>query len=631
MADLATKLTALLEARHLGMIGELRASMIGDAVLLRGQVGSEASRSDAKRFALSFDGVFKVRNDLEVVGYLSPASDDDLDGYFQSAAPEPLRRTRGLGDGSRRRPVVVGRPSPMPTPTSEATRDTGGVSAGDMVDVLRRPSISTSSEILPDRLVEVVVDLSDVTSDSPAVVIGRFPADWTKIVVSVQLVAPWAIRVDALSPTVTLTSDGRSVPARFACLVSPDFDGSTAQAQAVFMHGTRICGHVSIDLLAPEADGIEKVRNEAPAAAAGATAGEQDVGRERKASVRIVPDAVGPTLTVTVLTTGADLQTWTWQAAMPGGMAPGVGRVDLQGGAKAFADMQLASCPDLKPPRVSRMMDGLGERLWRVAPAEFRAGYEQWRNALGSDFAIQFITEDPYIPWEMMKPDISGARHLFVDHPVARWPAGRSVLLRESFGTGELLSFVPSYGAGQGLPAAQAEGRWMVECLGATAMPARTEAFFAVLDGERPGDVAVIHFAGHGRIDTGQSDGGIQMEDDFVGVAEVDQRRTVVGERGATLVLLNACETAGGAQMLGMNTGWGAAIAARGFGGLVAPLWEVDDAMAFQMMKSALPDLLAGRCTLGEALRNSRRAHHAESASPFAYLAHGDVMARFPG
>jgi CHAT domain-containing protein len=170
----------------------------------------------------------------------------------------------------------------------------------------------------------------------------------------------------------------------------------------------------------------------------------------------------------------------------------------------------------------------------------------------------------------------------------------------------------------------------MAEALGAVTMTARTDAFFDVLDGRYPKSVAMIHFAGHGRVDTGQRDGGIQLEDDFVGVVDVDQTRTVVGLECATLVLLNACETSAGARMLGTNTGWGAAIAARGFGGLVAPLWEVDDAMALEMMKAALPPLMEKRQTLGEALRTARQAHRAASASAFAYLAHGDVMATLP-
>jgi hypothetical protein len=283
----------------------------------------------------------------------------------------------------------------------------------------------------------------------------------------------------------------------------------------------------------------------------------------------------------------------------------------------------------MEASRVGRMMDGIGEQLWRASPSGFQAEYARCRATLGSDFPIQFVSEDPHVPWEMMKPDIDGARHLFIDHPVARWPLSRTSLLRERLGEGELLSFVPMYAPGRGLPSAQIEGRWIAEELGAVAMPPRTGSFFAVLDGHHPEPVSVIHFAGHGRADTGQRDGGIQMEDGYVGVLEVDQRRTVVGEKCATLVVLNACEMSTGARMLGMNTGWAAAIAARGFGGLIAPLWEVEDAMALEMMKVALPDLLSGTHTLGDALRRARLVHHAASVSAFAYLAHGDVMATF--
>ena len=119
------------------------------------------------------------------------------------------------------------------------------------------------------------------------------------------------------------------------------------------------------------------------------------------------------------------------------------------------------------------------------------------------------------------------------------------------------------------------------------------------------------------------------MEDRVVKIMEVNQSRVVLGSQDATLVVLNACETSAGSKLLGMNTGWGAVIAARGFGGLVAPLWEVQDDVALAIVQEALPSLTDGSSSLGEALLKARKLQSDISISSFAYLAHGDVMAKF--
>ena len=276
-------------------------------------------------------------------------------------------------------------------------------------------------------------------------------------------------------------------------------------------------------------------------------------------------------------------------------------------------------------------MRGVGEQLWRAAPSEFRDAYVSWRGLLGSGFPIQFVTEDPHVPWEMMRPDVNGlgADHLFLDHPTSRWPLSRAPLMRNSIPHGDVLSFVPDYPGHKALPSAKIEGAWVASALGARRMEATRGAFLGVLDGNSARSVSLLHFAGHGCVDTGVMDGGIEFEDEIVNVQEVDNSSIVLGRRDGTLVVLNACETASAGKLLGMNTGWGAAIAAREFGGLIAPLWEVQDAVALLMVQSTLPPLLDGTSTLGEALRQARHIHGDSSIAAFAYLAHGDVMARF--
>ena len=462
--------------------------------------------------------------------------------------------------------------------------------------------------------------INDPKLDLEAVSLGEFAADWTRIEIAVQLIAPWASKTSPEVAIVTIMADGTSQPAHFRCLVSKTCPvGSTAQVQAVFSHGTRTCGHIVRDV------GIVSTCEEQEPAVPAVS-----LPPCANAEFRVRPDAIGPTVSVSIITSGSGIQNWIWQAFVPGGIVAGAGKVDLAGEGKEFVNGLLRDCPTLPPTRFQRTMDGIGERLWDVAPAEFRAAYTEWRTKIGTSFPIQFITDDPYVPWEMMKPRGSDAKHLFLQHPVARWPLSRSGLRRSYFEGGDLLSFVPKYeDRSKILKFAVEEGEWICEEFRGRAMDANTTTFLDVLDGKYPRRVGIVHFAGHGQEHTNISDGGIEMEDGVVSVTEIHQDRVVLGQREGTLIVLNACETSVGVSLLGMNIGWSAAIADREFGGLVAPLWAVQDAAALSMMRGALPGLLGGTQTLGEAMTNARLANCDNSVAAYAYLAHGDVMAKF--
>lgn len=611
IADLRAKLIAMLEEEHTGLVTDLRLSIEGDTLVLAGEVASEGCRGGAKRFALAFDGVFKVRNELIVAAYLEAASDPDLDGFFEG------KDSRGQGlEGVKR--VDWSKRTGRGQPTAELKEPETPTS----VEVVRYPSIEAAGDLIPDQLVAVSLDLTVAPQPgSEPVSLGRFPPDWDSIAITVQLIAPWASETVAETSTITIKADGTSQPARFECRVSADYiAGTPAQIHAVFLHGTRICGHAMRDLAAAPGEALPN-----PVAAAPATP------QAARAGFRVMPDAAGPSVSISIIRGADRTQSWLWRAIVPGGVIEGTGGVTLGDEDKAFADGLLETCPGLAPERFERTLDGIGERLWDAAPEGFRAAYAGWRAKLGIPFPIQFATDDPYVPWEMMKPRLEGARHLYLDHPVARWPLSRSNLRRHQFAGGDVLSFVPRYAKHKALKFAIVEGEWICSALGGRAMAADINTFLDVLDGKVPGPVGLVHFAGHGREHTGVSSGGIELEDGVVSLTDVHQDRVVLGKRDGTLIVLNACETAAGARLLGMNSGWGGAIADREFGGLIAPLWEVQDEIALAMMQSALPPLLGGTQTLGEAVTAARLANSGTSVAAFAYLAHGDVMAKFAG
>lgn len=656
LTDLQSMLIEMLDRMHSGQVTRLWLHLDGDTIVLRGEVGSEGCRGDAKRLALAFDDVFKVKNELVVAGFLEPASDPTADDFFghgndsdgsagcdDEGVPPRDGNVDGLspdgdgetyvrhGDDNRRDAnperhdyrsgIITKSFGRIEGPGIEyGSVDPIGASTPELTEVRRHPSIETVGELAAGLWIDVAVDLLIEGKDEPtAISIGSFPSDWTEIPITVHAFAPWASEMTIETQVVMLSPAGSSGPARFRLRVA---EGQVAGAPALtyfsFLHGTRGCGHATKDLATST---IVRAEHDVAVPVAATLA---------PAEFKVEPDAAGPTLSVSIFADVVGRQTWMWDVRVPGGTWSGAATIDLGNAAAEFAEKLLRSCPDLPSDEFRRAMAGVGERLWHAAPAAFRTGYLEWRQKLGGNFPIQFLTDDPHVPWEMMKPNATNLDHLFLEHPVARWPLTGAQIRRHRLPGGELLSFVPNYASPEALPSAAVEGAWICSELAGIAMPATRAALLRVFDGKHPAAVGLIHFAGHGSVHTDLLNGGIEMEDKPVGVGDVFQASVTLGETDWTLVVLNACESGAGSKLLGMNTGWGAAIANRGFGGLIAPLWEVQDEIALAMVKAALPPLLEGNSSLGEAVADARFASRDLSISAFAYLAHGDVMARFP-
>ncbi|WP_404373814.1 CHAT domain-containing protein [Sphingomonas sp. MMS24-J45] len=615
LSELQSKLFELLWAQHFDNIRNLEVSLVGDTVVLRGEVGTETARSDAKRLALGFDGVFKVRNEIEVAGYFVAASDTTGDDYFGSGEETGQQSNDHSSTGGTKNDSEV----------READKTA-------FEEVIRHPTVDADGVFSAGERITLTVDLvKDAQPGQPSITVGEFPVGWDQIDVEVHIYAPWASEFEALSPRIALTKAG-SEAAVFNLTVAKTYVvGSPAPVEISFLNGTRVCGHLSRDLAPPiaaSADGPKADDHPKQSAVAVAEAPDAEQARD---NIRIQPSAPGPTLSITIITERDGHQTWMWVARLPKTQITGSANITHKADEEKFAAELLASCPDLRDDEFRRVMAGIGERVWRATPEKFRTAYIKCRSEVGSDFPIQLITADPFVPWEMMKPDSEEfeADHLFFDHPICRWPLNAAGDLRSEFISADRLSFVPTYQGSDDLPSARSEGEWLEKTLRAVRMTADRATFLDVLDGNHSSRIGLLHFAGHGRADSGVKDGGVKLQDGWVGVNEVDQSRVKLGRKDGSLVVLNACESGAGSKFLGMNTGWGTTIANRGFGGLIAPLWEVHDQVAFDLMKLALEPLADGRQTLGHATTAARKAQSDLSISSFAYLAHGDVMARF--
>ncbi|HEU4727288.1 MAG TPA: CHAT domain-containing protein [Kofleriaceae bacterium] len=483
--------------------------------------------------------------------------------------------------------------------------------------IVRYPSIDAVEPADPSAEVVIVIDLvrdPELATRGDPIRFDDLADDWRRLPVQVHVVSPQLAFAhgDDLG-TVLVRRDGSSVRCR---LVGRRVRPGPLTVTATFFHHDRWCGTAQRTFDA----------REAPAAAA----------------VAIAAGAQAPDLTVHIHRTEADRRKLVWILAPAAAHRAHVGR--------ACAETLLAEDPEpyvrglFRAAATSRpgdhvaLLHGIGERLWELAPPAFHDAYWSLRGALGDGFTIQLITDEPHIPWELMRPLRAGAstRLLAETHPVARGLLAYPDRLRPRLPSdGDILTVAPDYTrrAQPGLPpleTAAAESAMLQARYGATAIaPASVRQITHVLADGRGAAVRILHFAGHAQTADPVEQSHVACEDGDVAIAHVRRQETMLGERYRTFVLFNACGAGAAGDALGSVGGWAEAFAYRNFGGFVAPLWAVSDAYARVAMERFFDDVLAHRKPVGEALRDVRASYGRYAPTFLSYVYYGDVNARF--
>lgn len=283
------------------------------------------------------------------------------------------------------------------------------------------------------------------------------------------------------------------------------------------------------------------------------------------------------------------------------------------------------------------LLHGIGERLWEKAPPELHDAYWAMRDALGDGFTIQFLTDEPYIPWELMRPVKDGdlTRLLAETHPVARGFLKHPDRLHPVLPIyGDILTMAPDYtkrkppapplvAAGEESVMLQAKFR------ARPIAPAFARRIIEVLADRDRTPVRILHFAGHGQCDSQAEYSRLACEDTDITVAQVRRQETKLGELYHTFVILNACEVGATGDVLGEVGGWADAFAYRNFSGFIAPLWAVFDDHAKLAMQTFFEAILVNGKPVGEALRDVRASYGEYSPTFLSYVYYGDVNARF--
>lgn len=301
-----------------------------------------------------------------------------------------------------------------------------------------------------------------------------------------------------------------------------------------------------------------------------------------------------------------------------------------------FAARAGADLPGEEAVRIENEVADLGTDLYeQLFPAPLRQLYWEIkaRRDAGEVSNLLIVSDEPWIPWELVKPyDVIDGQDVEDDHlagawRMSRWVAGTAVpadlhiraarlvapMLSLDFVSREIQYF-------KSLAARKIE----------TATPITTRAQFLEL--AEQGGAQLFHFATHGNYNQEFVDESpIVLEGEPLFPSDLTRRRAKGLRRERPLIFLNTCHGARvGYNLTGLG-GWAQRLVDHlGVTAFVGALWEVSDELASSFAQHFYDELWAGK-TLGEAFYAARQQiRAAQRANPtwLAYTLYGDPNSR---
>ena len=284
--------------------------------------------------------------------------------------------------------------------------------------------------------------------------------------------------------------------------------------------------------------------------------------------------------------------------------------------------------------------EGFGEQLYdNYAPDVFKRAFWTLVKTQGSNFrTIQIYSDNPDIPWELMRPvreDGTGRQNfLGVDYSVARWHMTDG-LLRERPPYSETIKkmfvIVPHYTGSRTLDAEATEAQALARLNGYSAVNGNMPALRALFHNPPQG---IVHFAGHGQLSATRGDYEILLEDGELdtstwrGMAQADPS-------SHTFFFFNACDVGQTRHSGNFVDGWGPAVLEKGASGYIGALFPVNDQIAarfsvlfYQLLER---EMQVGPADVSETLERTRREIYQSTGDPtaLAYVLYGDTNLKF--
>lgn len=485
----------------------------------------------------------------------------------------------------------------------------------------------------PDFPPEIVVGQANVLSVSilkqqlagaTALVAFSVPAAVKQIPIQVYVQAPGFIFDGPNLQEVQLPVDGDSDPVEFTLTALPIADKEQpADIRVRFRYEGKFLGQIKLQTI------VKQVAAPAATRAAPAQGGGLVVAVDSPQPdilIEVNRDTVRPSKFYVYLQSNIAGRRYYQKAA-------GVLELGDNQTAATYTTSLFSAIQEMNADTAEIDLAGVGNTLWNKLPPEFQAEYWALMHENPAARAIQIITDEAYIPWELLKP-FKLANGTRTDCPfwgetfsIGRWDPARPI--PQPLMVTHSSVVVPDYpDARMKLPYAQHEIETLVTICGAEAVSGRRADVVGLL---QRGGWQMVHFACHGEYDKENPDlSKLLMEDSPLLAATIAAAATgVAGDR--PFVFLNACAVGQQGITLTHLGGWAEVFCANGFSGFVGPLWEVDDEVAYTASGLFYKSLRAG-ATLGEALQNVRQQWKGASGDVrfnptwLAYSLHSDPM-----
>ncbi|KAF0245612.1 MAG: hypothetical protein FD180_1480 [Planctomycetota bacterium] len=275
---------------------------------------------------------------------------------------------------------------------------------------------------------------------------------------------------------------------------------------------------------------------------------------------------------------------------------------------------------------------GAGLNLFDASPKQFRKLFWQLVDANKLPRTIAIVTDEPFIPWELMIPNRGDQERqpLGVEFVIGRWVPADNTSGPQRFAIDRSLVIAPSYGDTRDLPTSKEEAVFVLgKVPGRQANPAEMESITKSLTESK---CNLVHFVGHGSAAGGQSLDLEQLQTlTSTKVRGCPEFRSAFS-RAPTLVVLNACEVGRPAPALSGVGGLVQALVKQRAGGVIAALWSVEDDIAHLIAKEFYEEALKNPALPFAEILRGIRARAYDEKNPLqdtyaAYCFYGDPWA----
>lgn len=279
-------------------------------------------------------------------------------------------------------------------------------------------------------------------------------------------------------------------------------------------------------------------------------------------------------------------------------------------------------------------LKGAGRSFFDASPPVFQQAYWQLIDAGKAPKSLALVSEEAYLPWELMmptrrRPGAGTERRpaLGVEMAIGRWTNTDFVAPPQRIPLHRGFVVCPT---DSGLTEASQEAELVLKTLpeGQKVVPANAEKLDQTL-GENP--PSLLHFICHGISDDAKGGQQLTLEGREAVTTNVLQGLDGVLDglqQGRPLVFLNACQVGRMQVDLVKPGGFAEVFMREGASAVVAALWSVEDTVASEIAEVFYEELRQGKC-LADILRRQRaKAYEGDARDTYAaYCFYGDPLA----